>query len=94
MFLDQLQAFHVFAALPLTSGVAGSDLDAARIAMRRAPYSAAIERYALLAGINGRDADAVDALSQCASSKHRSSALAAVTRGQFGMCNGPDCPRA
>ena len=62
MLLDQLRAFHAFAALPLAAGVGASELDAARIAMRRSPTSAAIKRYALLAALNGHEADAVDAL--------------------------------
>jgi hypothetical protein len=62
MLLDQLKAFHAFAALPLGTGASAADLDAAKAAMTRAPYSASIERYALLAGINGRDAEARVAL--------------------------------
>jgi|KBSSwiStaDraftv2_1062776.scaffolds.fasta_scaffold108354_2 O-antigen ligase len=62
VLLDQLKAFHAFAALPLQSGLSSSQLDAAKTAMRRAPYSSAIERYAILAGLNGRESDSMDAL--------------------------------
>ena len=62
LLLDQLRAYHALAALPLAPTVPTTELDAARIAMQRTPFSVSIERYALLAGINGRDADARDAL--------------------------------
>ncbi len=51
--LDQLQAFHAFAALPLRPGLAAVNLDRARVAMLRLPYAPSIERYALLVGIAG-----------------------------------------
>lgn len=64
LLLDQLQAFHVFAALPLASGVSAPELDAAKVAMRRSPFSASIERYALLAGLNGRESESRDSLAR------------------------------
>jgi hypothetical protein len=60
--LDRLQAFHAFAALPLQTGLAKRDLDAAQAMMRRAPTAPAIERAALLDGINGHGARTFDAL--------------------------------
>jgi hypothetical protein len=62
--LDQLKAFHAFAALPVAGGQSNNALDAARFAMLRAPYQASIERYALLAGRNGRTDDAREALNR------------------------------
>lgn len=60
--LDRLQAFHAFAALPLQPGLAPRDLNAAQAMMRRAPTAPAIERAALLDGINGHVARTFDAL--------------------------------
>ena len=62
VLLDQLKAFHAFAALPLQSGLSSSELDAAKVAMRRSPSSSAIERYAILAGLNGRESESMEAL--------------------------------
>lgn len=62
VLLDQLRAFHAFAALPLERGTSAIDLGKAQVAMRRAPYSASIEHYALLAGIDGRRTETIDAL--------------------------------
>jgi O-antigen ligase len=60
--LDRLQAFHAFAALPLEPGLANRDLDAAQAMMRRVPTAPAIERAALLDGINGHAGRTFDAL--------------------------------
>jgi len=62
--LDQLRAFHAFAALPIATGRTPAELTMARQTMLRAPFRASIERYALLAGLNGRADDARDALSR------------------------------
>lgn len=79
LILDQLRAYHVLAALPLAPNVPAQDLDTANTAMRRTPFSVSIERYALLAGINGRDAESREALQrlckfattrQCERSRH------------------------
>jgi O-antigen ligase len=60
--LDQLRAYHVFAALEVAPGMSPADLEGARVAMQRTPFPTSIERYALLAGMNGRDAEARDAM--------------------------------
>ena len=63
VLLDQLKAFHAFAALPLGDmPVLPAELDAAKEAMVRSPYAASLERYALLAGLNGRPEEARDTL--------------------------------
>lgn len=62
VILDQLRAYHEFAALELAQGRTLADLEAARVAMQRTPFPTSIERYALLTGLNGRGAEAEDAL--------------------------------
>ena len=62
VLLDQLRAYHAFAALPLARGATAAELEAARVAMQRTPLPTSIERYALLTGINGRQAEAQEAL--------------------------------
>ncbi|HTP72731.1 MAG TPA: Wzy polymerase domain-containing protein, partial [Burkholderiaceae bacterium] len=64
VLLDQLRAFHEFAALPTAPGRSRSELEMARESMLRLPLRASIERYALLAGLNGQGAAASEALSR------------------------------
>jgi hypothetical protein len=60
--LDQLQAFHSFAAASLTSRLSAKELEALRAPMTRMPYPQAIERYAHLMAVNGRHTEANEAL--------------------------------
>jgi hypothetical protein len=60
--LDQLEAFHAFAAFPLGPALQPAELEAARRATMRLPYAASIERYALLAGLSGYAEESQQAL--------------------------------
>ena len=60
--LDQLAAFHAFAATPMKEGLSPTALDGLRPPMLRLPYPAAIERYAHAMALNGRREPAREAL--------------------------------
>jgi O-antigen ligase len=62
VLLDQLQAFHAFATVPMRPGTSAAVLEASRLTMLRLPYGPVIERHALLAGINARTDQASEAL--------------------------------
>lgn len=86
--LDRLHDFHVFAAIPLRDGVPATALDLARSVMISSPYAPVIERAALVAGLNGRTAEAEEALARLcrfepASACARSEAAWAIWRAQW-----------
>ena len=62
--LDQLQAFHRFAAVPMQAGVSAAELDAMRAPMLRFTFAPSIERYAHVMALNGRRDQAMEALAR------------------------------
>ena len=62
LLLDQLQAYHAFAAHPVASGLAPDVVQGLRKPMLRFPFAPAQELYAHLVALNGDPALALDAL--------------------------------
>ena len=62
LLLDQLQGFHRFAEGPVRGGLSPAALDALRVPLLRFPYGPAVERYARVMALNGRDTEARNAL--------------------------------
>ncbi len=62
VLLDQLQAFHAFAAHPVTSGLAADVVASLRKPMLRFPSAPSQELYARFMALNGHPAQAIDAL--------------------------------
>jgi hypothetical protein len=62
LLLDQLQAFHRFAAVPMQAGTAPTELDAMRAPMLRFAFAPSIERYAHVMALNGRRDQSIEAL--------------------------------
>lgn len=64
LVLDERRAFNALAATPRQPGLEAPVIETARAAMLRSPFPLAISRYALIAALNGRTADASDALTR------------------------------
>ncbi len=62
LLLDQLQAFHVMAAVPLQPGLPVRRLDDMRAPLLRYPFAPSIEHYARVMALNGRTDEALQAL--------------------------------
>lgn len=68
--LDQLQAFQALAAMKLQAGATPAELEAMRTAMRRQPYVPVLQQGALILGLNGNSAEALDVLERACRFSH------------------------
>lgn len=62
LLLDQLRDFQAFAAVPVAAGLDAATIASLRPPMLRFPFGPSQERFARLLALNGRGAEAVDAL--------------------------------
>ena len=64
LLLDQLRAYHAYAAHLPVSGLSAADIDGLRPPMLRFPFQPSQELYAHVLALNGRPEQAIDALNR------------------------------
>jgi O-antigen ligase len=96
VLLDRLRDYHLFAAIPLRAGLSRDELELARRVASQQPFPSSLEKYALLAALNGRAAEAHEVLDRLC--KLTTSADCAKAQGKWqswrdSLPQLPDWPR-